>query len=208
MSVVLVVGASLLVRTFLNVQAINPGFSAEGIQSFRIAVRAQNRERALAFHRQLQERLELSPSVAAAASISHAPYDHVPNWGGPYASAPGLDPSTLPQADYRSLSPGALELLGVTLTEGRSFTDDDDPSAPLVAIVDTRVARRAWPGESPIGKRLGVDVFVTGKPDNWATVVGVVEHVRHRNPVAEVRDQIYFSQRQALRNPAVYIVKS
>ena len=208
MSVVLVIGALLLVRTVLKVQSIDPGFTADGIQTFRIAVRAPNRDRALAFHRDLQSRLSALPRTLGAASISHAPYDHVPNWGGPYAAAPGLDPSTLPQADYRSLSPGALELLGMTLIDGRSFTDDDDPSAPLVAIVDTRVARRTWPGESPIGKRLGVDVFVTGKPDNWATVIGVVEHVRHRSPVAEVRDQIYFSQRQALRNPSVYIVKS
>jgi predicted permease len=208
MSVVLVIGALLLVRTFLNVQSVDPGFNVEGVQSFRIAVRAPNRDRALAFHRELQERLTALPETVAAASISHAPYDHVPNWGGPYTSAPGTDPSTAPQADYRSLSPGALELLGVRLIEGRSFTEDDDPTSALVAIVDTRVAARTWPNESPIGKQLGVDVFVTGKPEQWATVIGVVEHVRHRTPVAEVRDQIYFSQRQALRNPSVYVVKS
>jgi predicted permease len=208
MSVVLVIGALLLVRTFLNVQAIDPGFKADGIQSFRIAVRAPNRDRALAIHRQLQERLAALPGSRGAASISHAPYDHVPNWGGPYTATSGTDASTAPQADYRSLSPNALELLGVRLIEGRSFTEDDDPTAPLVAIVDTRVAARTWPNESPIGKRLGVDVFVTGKPEQWATVVGVVEHVRHRSPIAEVRDQLYFSQRQALRNPSVYIVKT
>ena len=208
MSIVLVIGALLLVRTFLNVQAIDPGFNAGGIESFRIALRAPSRERALAVHRQLQARLSALPGAVGAASISHAPYDHVPNWGGPYISTPGADASTATQADYRSLSPGALELLGVKLIEGRSFTEDDDPDGALVAIIDTRVARRAWPNESAIGKRLGVDIFVTGKPDNWATVIGVVEHVRHRSPIEEVRDQVYFSQRQALRNPSVYIVKS
>jgi putative ABC transport system permease protein len=208
MSVVLVVGAMLLVRTFLKVQAIDPGFNAAGLQSFRIFVRAPNRDRALAFHRDLQARLTALPQSAGAASISHAPYDHVPNWGGPYISTPGTDPSTAPQADYRSLSPGALELLGAKLIEGRSFTEDDDLSAPLVVIVDARLARRAWPGERAVGKRLGVDVFVTGRPEQWATVIGVVEHIRHRSPVEEVRDQAYFSQRQALRNPSVYIVKA
>jgi putative ABC transport system permease protein len=208
MSVVLVVAALLLARTFLNVQSVDPGFSADRIQSFRIAVRAPNRDRALAFHRELQARLSALPGAAGAASISHAPYDHVPNWGGPYTSVAGLDPSTVPQADYRSLSPGALELLGFRLIEGRSFTEHDDPTAPLVTIVDRRVAERTWPGESPLGKQLGVDVFVTGKAEQWATVIGVVEHVRHRSPIADVRDQLYFSQRQALRNPSVYIVKA
>jgi predicted permease len=208
MSVVLVIGALLLMRSFLNVQAIDPGFNASGIQSFRIMVRAPNRDRATAFHRELQARLSALPGVIGAASISHAPYDHVPNWGGPYLAQVGGDVSTAPQADYRSLSPGALELLNVRLVEGRSFTEDDDQSARPVVIVDTRLAARAWPGQSAIGRRLGVDTFVTGKPDIRATVVGVVEHLRHRSPVEEVREQVFFPQRQVLRNPSVYIVKT
>ena len=208
MSAILVIGALLLVRTFINVQAIDPGFDATGIQSFRIAVRAPSRERAVAFHRELQSRLSSLPGVIGAGSISHAPYDHVPNWGGPYLEQAGDDVSTAPQADYRSLSPGALELLGVRLIEGRSFTEDDDQNARPVVIVDTRLAERMWPGRSAIGRQLGVDTFVTGKPEIRATVVGVIEHVRHRSPVEEVRDQVYFPQRQVLRNPCVYIVKT
>jgi predicted permease len=132
----------------------------------------------------------------------------VPNWGGPYLSEPGADPSTAPQADYRSLSPGALELMGVRLIDGRSFTEDDDVTAQPVVMVDNRLAERTWPGQSALGRRLGVDPFVTGEPQIWAAVVGVVDHVRHRSPVEEVREQVYFPQRQVLRNPSVYIVKS
>ena len=208
MSVVLVIGALLLVRTFRNVQSLDPGFSDDQIQSFRLAVRAPSRERALAFARELQTRLSSLPGVAGAAAISHAPYDHVPNWGGPYLPEKGADPSTAAQADYRSLSPGALELLGIRLVEGRSFTEEDDLTSEPVVIVDTRLAERTWPGQSAIGRQLGVDTFVTGKPVIGAKVVGVVEHVRHRNPTLEVREQIYFPQRQAMRNPSVWIVKS
>jgi predicted permease len=208
MSVVLVIGALLLVRTFQNVQSLDPGFNDNGIQSFRLAVRAPSRERALAFSRELHGALAALPGVIGAGSISHAPYDHVPNWGGPYLAEKGADPSTAPQADYRSLSPGALELLGIRLVEGRSFTEHDDPTSQPVIIVDTRLASRTWPGQSAIGRQLGVDTFVTGKAEIAATVIGVVEHVRHRNPTVEVREQIYFPQRQAMRNPAVWIVKS
>jgi predicted permease len=208
MSVVLLVGALLLVRTFVNVQSIDPGFDGRGVYSFRVAVRASSRDRAVAFTRQLQAQLSSTPGVEAAASMSHAPYDHVPNWGGPYISQPGADASTAPQADYRSLSPGALELMGIRLTEGRSFTEADGPDSSPVVIVDRRLAERTWPGASAVGRRLGVDVFVTGKPDLWATVIGVVEHVRHRSPVEEVREQVYFAQRQAMRNPSLYVIKS
>ena len=213
MSVVLVIGALLLVQTFQNVQSLDPGFNDSGIQSFRLAVRASRepgpaRERALAFSRELQAALASLPGVIGAASISHAPYDHVPNWGGPYLPEKGADPSTAAQADYRSLSPGALELLGIRLVEGRGFSEADDFTSRPVVIVDRRLAERTWPGQSAIGRELGVDTFVTGKAEIAATVVGVVEHVRHRNPIVEVREQIYFPQRQAMRNPAVWIVKS
>ena len=162
----------------------------------------------MAFGRRLESVLAEMPGVTGAASISHAPYDHVPNWGGPYVWERGMEPSTAPQADYRSLSPGTVELMGIRLTEGRSFTEDDDLSAELKVLVDARLAARAWPGQSPLGRALGVDAFVTGKPDMVATVIGVVGHVRHRSPVEDVRDQVYFSQRQVLRNPTVYLVKT
>jgi hypothetical protein len=98
--------------------------------------------------------------------------------------------------------------MGIRLIEGRSFTEDDDLSAELVVLVEARLAARAWPGQSPLGRALGVDAFVTGKPDMKATVIGTVAHVRHRSPVEDVRDQVYFSQRQVLRNPSVYLVKT
>ncbi len=207
MSVVLLVGALLLVRTFVNIQSVDPGFTADRTFSFRLAARP-SKDYGLAFGRQLEGALLALPGVKGAASMSHAPFDHVPNWGGPYLSEVGADPSTAPQADYRSLSPGALELMGIQLLEGRSFTEDDDSTALPVVIVDERLASRTWPGESPLGKRLGVDTFVTGKPQIWATVIGVVRHVRHRSLVTEIREQVYFPQRQVLRNPSVYVVKT
>jgi ABC-type antimicrobial peptide transport system permease subunit len=101
-----------------------------------------------------------------------------------------------------------MELLGVTLLDGRLFTESDDPRSAPVAIVDERLAERTWPNESAVGRRLGVDPNVTGTPGTWATVVGVVRHIRHRSPVEEVREQVYFSSRQVTRNPSVYLVKT
>jgi predicted permease len=211
LSVVLVVGALLLVRTVQRVQQIDAGFDATGVMSFRMALPQTRYATPDAFHafsRRLQDALAGMPGVNGSAAMSHAPYDHVPNWGGPYIATPGDDPSRAPQADYRTASPGAMELLGVRLLDGRWFTESDDARSGPVVIVDDRLARRTWPGESAVGRRLAVDPGVTGTPATWATVVGVVAHVRHRSPVEEVREQVYFSSRQALRNPSVYFVKT
>jgi ABC-type antimicrobial peptide transport system permease subunit len=98
--------------------------------------------------------------------------------------------------------------MGMRVIEGRVFSEDDGPTSEPVVIVDDRLARRSWPGTSALGKRIAVDPSVTGHPNVWATVVGVVRHVRHRTPIEEVREQVYFSERQVQRNPMVYLVRS
>jgi len=211
LSVVLVVLALLLVRTVERAQQVPPGFVADGILSFRVALpgsRYPDQSAFNAFSRRLQEALGGAAGASAAAAMSHAPYDHVPNWGGPYISQEGEDRSTARQADYRAVSPGAMELLGVRLLEGRFFSESDDPRSAPVVIVDERLAQRTWPGQSAVGRRLGVDPTVTGTPATWSTVVGVVQHIRHRNPTEEVREQVYFSSRQVTRNPSVYFIKT
>ena len=211
LGVVLVVGAGLLLRTFINIQRADPGFQADGIVSFRIALpgsRYRTREAFNQFSQQLEAELRALPGVTGAGAISHVPYDSIPNWGGPYLLNPGEDDSRAPQADYRAISPGAIETLGIGLIEGRVFTEDDDQTIDPVVIVDDRLARRAWPGESALGKRIVVDPGVSGHPNLWATVAGVVRHVRHRSPIEEVREQVYFSERQVQRNPMAYVVRS
>jgi ABC-type lipoprotein release transport system permease subunit len=76
-----------------------------------------------------------------------------------------------------------------------------------VVIVDDQLARRAWPGESAIGKRIASDPGSTGHAVYWATVVGVVRHLRHRTLLEDLGDQLYFPQRQILRNPMAYAVR-
>jgi predicted permease len=210
LSVVLVVAALLLIRTVERVQNIDPGFRAGQALTFRIAppgARYPNQEAFNAFARRLEGELAGLPGVSGVAAISHVPYDHVPNWGGPYVANPGDDPSGAPQADYRAVGPGLMELLDVQVVEGRTFTDSDDQHGDPVVMVDERLAARAWPGQSSIGRRLGVDPAVTGTPSTWVTVVGLVKHVRHRSPTEEVREQVYFPERQIPRNPFVMIVK-
>jgi predicted permease len=140
--------------------------------------------------------------------VSHLPFDHIPNWGGPYLAAASADPSAAPMADYRAVSPGFFATVGARLVAGRNFDESDRESAAPVAIVDERLARLAWPGEDPIGRRLQVDPGSSGRPERWVTVVGVVRHLRHRSLTGEVREQIYFPLRQSVRNPMAYVVRA
>jgi len=211
LSVVLLVGAALMVRTFLQIQSVDPGFRSDRMLTFRIALpgnRYASADTFNAFGRQLQAELAAVTGVIGVGSVSHLPYDNLPNWGGPYVASPGADESTAVFSDHRAVSPGFFETVGARLVDGRSFTEDDDPRREAVAIVDDQLARRAWPGERAVGKRIAADPRSTGHPVHWATVVGVVRHMRHRSLLENLTDQVYFAERQIQRNPMAYVVKT
>jgi predicted permease len=211
LSVVLLIGAALLVRTFLRVQQIDPGFRVDRALTFRIAVPFQRYRPPAgfnAFSKQLQDGLAALPGVTGAGAISHLPYDSLPNWGGGYLPETAVDRTVAPNADYRSVTPGLLESLGVRLIEGRTFTErDTDPKNPAV-IVDDRLAHRMWPGRSAIDQRLLLDPASNGTPDRLMTVIGVVSHLRLRSLVADLTEQVYFPERLVLRNPMAYVVRA
>jgi len=211
LGVVLAVGAGLVGRTFLRLQAVDPGFRADNVLSFRLALPDSRYEDAAAFNafcRRFESELRALPGVTAAGIVSHFPFDHIPNWGGPYLARPAADDSSSPMADYRAASPGFFDAVGARIVAGRGFEESDDERGEPVVVVDERLARLAWPGESAVGKRLRVDPRSNGKPDTWVTVVGVVRHLRHRRLTEEVREQIYFPERQINRNPAAYVVRA
>ncbi len=111
-------------------------------------------------------------------------------------------------ADNRAVTPGFFETVGARLVEGRFFTEDDDTRAQPVVVVDDQLARRAWPGQSAIGKEIASDPGSTGHPVYWATVIGVVGHLRHRSLLEDLGDQVYFAERQVQRNPMAFVVRA
>jgi predicted permease len=161
-----------------------------------------------AFSAEFRSRLAALPGVTGVGAISHIPYDELPNWGTPYQREGDTDVENMGTADTRAITPGFLEAVGARLVEGRAFTETDDVKALPVAIVDERLAKRLWPNDSAIGKRFTGDPRTTGKASVLVTVVGVVRHLRHRQPTLEFGEQIYYPVRQAPRNPMAYVVKT
>jgi predicted permease len=210
LSTVLLVAAFLLHRSFARLQAVDPGFRARGVLTFRVPSATPRHETALAreaLAARMRTALLSLPGVTSVGAASHLPFDSIPNWGGPWSLAEATN-ETLPSADYRSVSPGFFETAGVELLSGRTFTERDGPGTEPVAIVDETFARKAWPGDSPLGRRLRTDPTSTGAPTTWATVVGVVGHVRHRSLVERLNEQVYFPLSQAFRNPVAYLVRT
>ena len=206
LSVVLLVGAGLLVRAFVEVLRVDPGFRVDRQLTFRLAIpaRYESTEAFNMFAGELRRRFVALPGVTAAGAISHLPYDDLPNWGLPFGLEAPL-PLDAPMADARAISTGLLETLGVHLIEGRLFTDDDRQPKNPVAIVDDMLAHQLWPARSAIGQRF---VCHVGSQNARVSVVGVVRHLKLRSLVDNLSPQIFVPWSIAQRNPTAYVVRA
>ena len=203
---VLLTGAGLLVRTFVSVLHVDPGFRAENVLSFTVLGGDYN------LLHQLQQNLASLPGVESVSVVSHLPLDDsYPNWWDyywPEGTPPAQQSTTM--ADNRSVLPGYFKTIGATMIEGRDFTDTDDASHQHVAIVDDVLAQHTWPGQEPIGKKLHVSDSPAGFyqfQDDWVVVIGVVRHVQYHSLTVMVRPQIYLPYQLAPR-PVSFVLRA
>jgi putative ABC transport system permease protein len=209
LSVVLLVGAGLLMRSFLALQNVRPGFQPADVLTFQLALppaRYPDDGSQLEFYRRLDERLRALPGVEAVGQINKLPLTGsgtLQPFAFNEATARNWESVT---ADERTVSPGFFAAVDGRLAAGRWFTDQDDADAPAVIIVDQTLARLAWPGESPVGKRL--QVRPTGDEDPFVEVVGVVEHLRINDLTRPTLPQIYWPLAQAAPATVAYAVET
>ena len=193
LSVVLLVGAGLLIRSFLALQRANPGFDGSDVLTFELSMpfgKYPGGAVRRGFFRDLGGRLEALPGVKTVALVSQLPL----TGSGPLSpfayneeTARNFESVT---ADGRNVSPTYFQAMDARLLAGRTFTYQDSIGTPPVIIVDETLARLAWPGEDAVGKRLQLQP--TGTPNGFAEVVGVVEHMRQHDLTRDVLHQIYY----------------
>jgi putative ABC transport system permease protein len=211
LSLVLLIGAGLLFRSFLRLQAVELGFRPQSMLTFRLSPAGQNfRQDAqyVAFYSQVAERIKTLPGVEAVGVINTLPL--VKGWTTSIMvqGRPLLTRDKWPPVNYRSVSPDYFRAVSVPVMKGRAFDERDNDKGPLVLLINQSLARRDFPGEEPIGKRLnfgGVDN--DGQPI-WFEIVGVVADVRSLELNAEPTPEIYTSYLQDPFANMSYVVRS
>jgi predicted permease len=210
LAIVLLTGAGLLLRSFLAVEAVDPGFQPEHVLTMRVTWPAGTPDvNRAGLYKQLLQRVASLPGVRAAGGISDLFEMGAPQILG-LRSIEGRAPEPRDQWTpliWTSVSGECFQALGAPLLRGRYFSDEDRSDSPLVAIIDQGTAHRYWPGEDPVGKRFkGQDP--RGPNDDWLTVIGVVGNMRRsgleRQPTPHVFE--WYKQSGGVPDTPPYLV--
>jgi putative ABC transport system permease protein len=209
LSLVLLVGAGLLIKSFLRLSQVETGFNATSVMTMRLALPQANYTEApkrAAFYQQLLERARALPGVEAAGVISELPLSGQDN--DTYFALEGQPLSSTPTADnlanFRTASPDYFRAMGIPLVRGRFFSDGDREGAPRAIIISESFARSFFPNEDPIGRRLTLDL---GEP--WpGEIVGVVGNIRHSSLASEPWREMYTNIAQTPRGQVNLVIRT
>ncbi|HLY17190.1 MAG TPA: ABC transporter permease, partial [Bryobacteraceae bacterium] len=197
--VVLTIGAGLLVRSFWKLTQLDPGFNAQNVMTLRIWIPVPNDpatdiyakvDQRAVFTREVLRRVSALPGVAGAAVTTSIPLSGNINQLRFTVENHTMQSGESPIGDVVSVTPGYFTVLGAPLLEGRFFAETDQTGAPGAVIVDRATARKYWPNESAIGKRLKLGPLQSPRP--WSAVVGVVGDIRHDGMDIDGVPHIYF----------------
>jgi predicted permease len=198
LSVVLLIGAGLLIRSFARLQGVSPGFNPRGVLTFDLTMTGRkysDKQTVLNTYRQLWERLEHLPGASAAGGITSLPLSQAFAWTP--ITVEGRTPlqgEKFLNADERLVGGHYFEAMEIPLRRGRFFNEEDDTTKPTAVIVDEYMADQLWPGQDPVGKRIHI-VELQSK-DIWQTVVGVVGRVKHDSLDSDPRIAFYLAHTQ------------
>jgi putative ABC transport system permease protein len=198
LSLVLLVGAGLLIRSFVRLLAVDPGFRPEHVLAVSIPLpvsRYPAPAQEAAFFQRLLERVRELPGVRSAGAVTDVPLFGGSSTGFDVEGRPLAKPNERPMTEFRSASPGYFQTMGIDLVAGRTFTPDDRADAPPVALINETLARRYFGKENPLGKRIGLS-----RPTDWREIVGVVRDVRNYGLAEEVKPECYLPYLQNAPN--------
>jgi putative ABC transport system permease protein len=207
-SVMLLVGAGLMIRSLLVLQRLDPGFDPENVLTMTLDLnwsKYTSPDLIRDFHNRLQARLADQPGVVSTASALGFPLNGRRRFSFEFLiQGRPADPGVArPQGDYRVVSPGYLRTMGIPLVAGRAFTESDGPKTPEVALINQSMMRRYWGKTNPIGDRISGD-----NGETWATIVGVVGDVRQYGLDSAPSDEVYSAFAQSPVREATFLVRT
>ncbi|HEX6545004.1 MAG TPA: ABC transporter permease, partial [Bryobacteraceae bacterium] len=191
----LLVGAGLMIRSFVALQSVNPGFDPQHVLSMVVSVASSNEAapgRREIFYRQLIDRVRALPGVQNASGINHLPLAG-DLWTRSFVieGRPKPRPGESPGAVYRIVMPGYFQTMRLPVVHGRAISNRDDSRAPGVVVINEKAAATYWPGQNPIGERIAL-----GDTNDWLTVIGVTKNAAQEDWAAEPLPEMYLSALQ------------
>jgi putative ABC transport system permease protein len=208
LTLMLLIGAGLMIRSFVRLQQVDPGFSTERLLTFNISLPQQKypqEAQRVSFYEQVVDKLRALPGVQTVGLSSGLPLGNN-GWQTSFVvdGQPPPEPGQTPLTEAAVASPDYFTAMGMTLLRGRNFTEQDTPTTPRVTIIDEEFARRYWPDEDALGK----GIHPGGSFSNpVATVVGVVRRVKMDGLNQDSnRVQSYYPFRQLVPNGGMTVV--
>jgi putative ABC transport system permease protein len=190
LSLILLIGAGLLIRSFIRLREVDPGFKTEGVLTMQVTLpRAKygDEPRQIAFTQQLLQRIKTVPGIESSAITTTVPMLGGSIYGFTFEGDAALAPQDVPSAEYFSVSADYFQTMGVRLLKGRVFTEYDSATANKVAIINEAMVRKYFPNEDPVGRRLNI---TNGYKDS-REIVGIVGDVKSNGVDSNTASQMY-----------------
>ncbi len=207
LALVLTLGAGLLVRSFLKLQSVNPGFDGNGVLTMSLSlpgVRYDSISKIGAFYDALIERSRAIPGVESAGVVSQLPTLGAA-WSSDFSVEGSTGPGVISQVVHREITPGYIAAMRVPLLRGRLLTDADRHGAPMVVLINEALAKKYFAGDDPLGKRVTFERV----PDStavWRTIVGVVGSERQSGVAEESRPEFLAAFEQDVESSGMTLV--
>ncbi|HEY9284767.1 MAG TPA: ABC transporter permease [Pyrinomonadaceae bacterium] len=186
LTMVLLVGAGLLIKSFVKVLEVDPGFRTESAVAMEISLSDEQSQRRAGFYQQVLERVAALPGVTAVGGVNGLPMTDGGNNGQFLIDD---NPSLKGYGEFRVASPGYFDAMGIRLVRGRRFDQSDGPNTPQVALISESLARQYWPNEDPLGR--GIQYGNMDGDKSLLRVIGVVGDVREFGLEASERPTVY-----------------
>ncbi|HLJ40189.1 MAG TPA: ABC transporter permease [Candidatus Acidoferrales bacterium] len=212
LALILLVGAGLMMKSLYKLMSVDPGLRPDRVLNMEMDLRTQQYSKdpaILNFWQQVLERVRALPGVENAAVGTVLPLTD--NHSRADITIEGMalpTPGNFPHPDYHEVSPGFISTLGVPLLRGRTFMDTDKQGAPLVGMVNARLAKQYWPNQDPIGKRFMFGHPSAKTPPKWINVIGVVGDTKLYGLANPSRLEVYVSSLQYPDSTMNLVVKS
>jgi putative ABC transport system permease protein len=197
-SFILLIGAGLLINSFMHLRNLDPGFRVDHLLAMTVdlsEVKYPDNPKRTAFFDEVVRRVRALPGVKSVAVAGNLPFTYNGDSTGIAVEGyPDPPHDQWPDVVYRAIGPGYFQTMGIPIVRGRDFNDQDTLATGRGVVVSEKTVKHYWPNEDPIGKRLKLGETSSDSP--WRTVIGVAKDVRQNDFLAEPKMQMYFSFRQ------------